>query len=144
MTTDEILQQLPYAAPFLFVDALDYIDAEKVTGHFTFHREMACYKGHFKDYAVTPGVLLTEVMAQIGLVCMGIYLTGNGGLSFALTATNIEFMQPVFPGEKVTVTGTKIYFRFGKLKCSVVMNNEQGQEVCSGTIAGMVVTRTHE
>ena len=30
-------------------------------------------RGHFKDYPVTPGVILTEVMAQI-VVCLGIYL----------------------------------------------------------------------
>jgi 3-hydroxyacyl-[acyl-carrier-protein] dehydratase len=141
MTIQEILQWLPYAPPFLFVDGLDYIDSEKVEGHFTFRKEMDCYKGHFKGYPVTPGVLLTEVMAQTGLVCLGIYLLGDAlreGMTFGLTSTDIEFLRPVFPGEKVTVLAEKIYFRFGKLKCRVVLKNEDNQEVCTGTIAGMM------
>ena len=35
------------------------------------------YKGHFKENPITPGVLLIETMAQIGVVCLGIYLLKN-------------------------------------------------------------------
>ncbi|MGN7821492.1 3-hydroxyacyl-ACP dehydratase FabZ family protein [Chitinophaga sp. 22536] len=140
MTITTILEKLPYGEPFLFVDTLEDIDEQKVTGSFTFRPEMDCYKGHFKGYPVTPGVLLTEVMAQIGLVCLGIYLTGGPeGMTFGLTSTNVEFMRPVLPGEKVTVTGEKLYFRFGKLKCRVTMTNAQGEEVSGGEIAGMII-----
>ena len=145
MTTHDILQCLPYSPPFLFVDGLDYIDCDKVVGHFTYHIEMDFYKGHFKDFPVTPGVVLTETMAQIGLVCLGIYLKGGvpagNGMGFGLTSTEIEFMHPVFPGEKVTVTSEKLFFRFGKLKCKVSMCNEAGREVCAGTISGMVIAK---
>ena len=85
---------------------------------------------------------MTEVMAQIGLVCLGIYLlndTFNKNTSIALTSTDIEFLRRVFPIEKVTVISEKIYFRFGKLKCKVEMKNEKGEEVCRGIIAGMIV-----
>ncbi|WP_160714163.1 3-hydroxyacyl-ACP dehydratase FabZ family protein [Chitinophaga solisilvae] len=140
MTIDNILAKLPYAKPFLFVDALHAIDEEKVSGSFTFHPEMEVYKGHFKHHPVTPGVLLTEVMAQIGLVCLGIYLTNGEQLSFALTSADVEFLKPVYPGETVTVTGYKQYFRFGKLKCKVVMVNEKMEEVCTGTLAGMIIS----
>jgi 3-hydroxyacyl-[acyl-carrier-protein] dehydratase len=148
MTIQEILQKLPFAPPFLFVDGLDYIDSEKVRGHFTFREDMDCYKGHFKGYPITPGVLLTEVMAQTGLVCLGIYLLGNEvlaeNMTFGLTSTEIEFLRPVFPGEKVTVYAEKVYFRFGKLKCMVTLKNEAQQDVCSGTIAGMIISKPHE
>jgi 3-hydroxyacyl-[acyl-carrier-protein] dehydratase len=36
------------------------------------------------------------------------------------------------------VISEKIYFRFWKLKCKVKMINEKKEEVCSGTIAGMI------
>ena len=81
-------------------------------------------------------------MAQIGLVCLGIYLSNddfNENSLISLTSNEIEFLKPVFPKEKVTVVSEKIYFRFGKLKCKVVMKNEKGEVVCSGTIAGMIV-----
>lgn len=140
MTITAVLEKLPYGEPFLFVDTLEYIDEQRVTGSFTFRPDMDCYKGHFKGHPVTPGVLLTEVMAQIGLVCLGIYLTGGPeGMSFGLTSTHVEFMLPVLPGETVTVTGEKIYFRFGKLKCRVMMTNAQGEMVSEGEIAGMII-----
>ena len=142
MNKEDILSKLPYFKPFLFVDELLRIDENGVEGTYTFDENLDFYKGHFKDYPVTPGVILTEVMAQIGLVCLGIYLlndTFNKTTSIALTSTEIEFLKPVFPKEKVWIISEKVYFRFGKLKCKVEMKNEKGEEVCRGIIAGMIV-----
>ncbi len=142
MTKDQIISKLPYSKPFLFVDELLHIDENGAEGNYTFDENLDFYKGHFKDNPVTPGVILTEVMAQIGLVCLGIYLLYdkfNKDTAIALTSNEIEFLKPVFPKEKVTVISEKIYFRFGKLKCKVAMKNELGEEVCSGTIAGIIV-----
>lgn len=142
MTKEEIISKLPYSKPFLFVDELLKIDENGVEGTYTFNENLDFYKGHFKENPVTPGVILTEVMAQIGVVCLGIYLlndTFNSNTSIALTSSEIEFLKPVFPKEKVTVFSEKIYFRFGKLKCKVSMKNELGEEVCTGTIAGMII-----
>lgn len=138
----EILSKLPYSKPFLFVDKIIRIDEDGVEGEYTFDRDLDFYKGHFKEKPVTPGVILTEVMAQIGLVCLGIFLLNNqfnNKISIALTSTDIEFLKPVFPNEKVTVISQKIYFRFGKLKCKVSMKNERDEVVCNGTIAGIIV-----
>lgn len=142
MKSEEIIAQLPYSKPFLFVDEILNINENRVEGCYTFDASLDFYKGHFKDNPVTPGVILTEVMAQIGLVCLGIFLlndTFNKNIPIALTSTEIYFLKPVFPNEKVTVISEKIYFRFGKLKCKVKMINEKEEEVCSGIIAGMIV-----
>jgi 3-hydroxyacyl-[acyl-carrier-protein] dehydratase len=124
------------------VDELLHIDENGVEGCYTFDENLDFYKGHFKDNPITPGVILIEVMAQIGLVCLGIYLlnnTFNENTAIALTSSEIEFLKPVLPNEKVLVISEKIYFRFGKLKCKVVMKNEKEEVVCSGTIAGMII-----
>lgn len=142
MKSEEIISRLPYSKPFLFVDEIIEINENRVVGSYTFDEDSDFYKGHFKDNPVTPGVLLTEVMAQIGLVCLGIFLsndTFNKNTAIALTSTDIEFLNSVFPKEKVVVISEKIYFRFGKLKCKVIMKNARGVEVCKGTIAGMMV-----
>ena len=142
MTNQEIIAKLPYSKPFLFVDEITSINENGVEGTFTFNENLEFYKGHFKEKPVTPGVILTEVMAQIGLVCLGIYLLNNEfsiNTSIALTSTNIDFLKPVFPTEKVTVISEKIYFRFGKLKCKVTMKNEHDEVVCRGEIAGIIV-----
>ncbi|WP_338648572.1 3-hydroxyacyl-ACP dehydratase FabZ family protein [Flavobacterium sp. KS-LB2] len=145
MTNQEILYKLPYTEPFLFVDEILHIDENGVEGTYYFDEHLDFYKGHFKDNPVTPGVILTEVMAQIGLVCLGIFLlndTFNKNTSIALTSIEIEFLKPVFPKEKVTVVSEKVYFRFGKLKCKVLMKNQSGDVVCTGTIAGMMVSNS--
>jgi 3-hydroxyacyl-[acyl-carrier-protein] dehydratase len=145
MNKQDILQSLPYSDPFLFVDELQEIDENGCTGTFTFRESLDFYKGHFKDAPVTPGVILTETMAQIGLVCLGLFLSGGAEQStqahVMLTSTAIDFMKPVFPGEKVTVVAEKVYFRFKKLNCNVKMLNEAGDVVCKGNLSGMVTTK---
>lgn len=137
----DIISKLPYSKPFLFVDEIIKIDENGVEGEYTFDENLDFYKGHFKENPVTPGVILTEVMAQIGLVCLGIFLLNEKTSSvslIALTSVNIDFLKPVFPNEKVTVISQKVYFRFGKLKCKVCMQNSKGEIVCSGIIEGMI------
>ncbi len=144
MELNDIIKQLPYSEPFLFVDELLYADENGITGTYTFKENLDFYKGHFKNNPVTPGVILTETMAQIGMVCLGIFLLNNDLQSdtvIAFTSADMEFLKPVYPNEKVTVTSEKMFFRFGKLKCSAVMKNEAGQEVCRGILAGMITKR---
>lgn len=142
MTKTEIISKLPYSKPFLFVDEIIDINENGVVGNYRFDANLDFYKGHFKDNPVTPGVILTEVMAQIGVVCLGIFLLNNEinkNTLIALTSNEIEFLKPVFPNEKVTVISEKIYFRFGKLKCKVKMINAENEVVCEGFISGMIL-----
>ena len=144
MTSKEIISKLPYQNPFLFVDELTNISENGITGDYTFKKEEYFYKGHFKENPVTPGVILTEAMAQIGLVCFGVYLMKDNitasNLQVALTSNAIEFYLPVYPEEKITVISVKEYFRFNKLKCQVKMFNASNALVCRGHISGMVKT----
>jgi len=143
MNSQEIINLLPYEKPFLFVDKLSIISSEGITGNYTFKKEESFYKGHFKNNPITPGVILTECMAQIGLVCLGIYIMKNemskeNKPQIALTSSQIDFFLPVLPTEKVTVVSKKEVFRFNKLKCDVQMFNEKKELVCRGKISGML------
>ena len=124
-----------------FVDKIININENGVEGCFTFNENLDFYKGHFKNNPVTPGVILIETMAQIGLVCLGIFLNDKNdkNCSFVLSSTEIEFLKPVLPSEKVTVISEKIYFRFGKLKCKVKMLNINNEVVCDGFISGIKI-----
>lgn len=140
MTSKEVLQKLPYSEPFFFVDELEVISESGIIGSYTFPEDSFFYKGHFKEFPVTPGVILTECMAQIGLACLGIVLMPSDYVTdhfAALTSTNINFFLPVFPGERVEVQASKVYFRFNKLKCKVKMLNTEGKLVCEGEISGI-------
>ncbi len=143
MTFEKIIAHLPYAHPFLFVDEILEANENGIRGTYTYQADHDFYKGHFKNNPVTPGVILTETMAQIGLVAFGLYLLSTSDnlineLQIALTSTEVDFYHPVFPGEKVIVKSEKEYFRFNKLKCKVEMFNSVGELVCRGKIAGML------
>lgn len=142
MNVSEIIALLPYQKPFLFVDGIDEISGESITGHYTFKKEEFFYEGHFKNNPITPGVILTECMAQIGLVCLGIYLLKeeleSDNPKIVLTSNQIDFYLPVLPEEKVTVVSEKEVLRFNKLKCKVKMLNTKGKLVARGIISGML------
>lgn len=143
-----IINHLPYKSSFLFVDNISLLNSEDVIGDYTLRKDAFFYEDHFPGNPVTPGVILTEIMAQIGLVVLGIYLVSGSGPDLKneavgkviplLTETDVSFYKMVLPGEKVTVTSKKEYFRFGKLKCRMEMHNGSGQLVAKGVFSGMI------
>jgi 3-hydroxyacyl-[acyl-carrier-protein] dehydratase len=146
MNPKQIIKNLPYQAPFLFVDELTEISENGISGNYTFKENAFFYEGHFKENPITPGVILTETMAQIGVVCLGIFLlqdkiSTTKKPQIALTSNVVDFYVPVLPNEKVTVISEKEYFRFNKLKCRVKMINSKNELVCRGTISGMIIAK---
>ena len=149
MKKETIIQLLPYQAPFLFVEELTYISENRSEGYYTFKNDEYFYQGHFKDKPITPGVILTEVMAQIGVVCLGIYLLKNDFSEIkkpqiALTSNQVDFFLPVKPKERVKVVSEKIYFRFNKLKCKVQLFNSKNELGCKGMISGRLKVMNNE
>jgi len=145
---NEILSYLPYKSSFLFVDNISALGSDGVTGDYTLKPDAFFYEDHFVGNPVTPGVIITEIMAQIGLVVLGIHLMISGqhedqvlmdeGSFPLLTSTNVDFYKMVLPGEKVVVTSKKQYFRFGKLKCAIEMHNGSNELVAKGTFSGVI------
>jgi|TARA_R110000744_G_scaffold25974_9_gene64094 3-hydroxyacyl-[acyl-carrier-protein] dehydratase len=143
LTLNNIIKKLPYTNPFLFVDKINMVSVDAIEGCYSFKKDEYFYKGHFKEQPVTPGVILTECCAQIGLVCLGIHLLNSeelntGDFQVALSSSEMQFLLPVFPLETVTVRSSKLFFRFNKLKCEVKMYNQQAQLVCKGVLSGMI------
>ncbi|MBN2396869.1 MAG: beta-hydroxyacyl-ACP dehydratase, partial [Deltaproteobacteria bacterium] len=58
-------------------------------------------------------------------------------------ADDCEFHAVVNPGERVIIRGEKMYLRRGNLRTKVMMERENGEVVCSGTLTGRGVD-THE
>lgn len=148
MTKEDIIPQLPYGKEFLFVDGIDEVSETGITGHYQFKEDEFFYASHFKNNPVTPGVILIECMAQIGLVCFGIYLFSisdniqvSNANKIALSSSEVEFFIPVYPKEKVTVFSEIEYFRFNKLKCRVKMLNSNNELVCKGILSGMILSK---
>ena len=147
MEAEKILEYLPYKSSFRFVDKIISVNEEGISGEYLLKEGSFFYEDHFIGNPITPGVIITEIMAQIGLVCFGIFLASldDGfqkqnatGLFPLLTSTEVSFFKMVLPGEKVKVVSKKEYFRFGKLKCYVEMSNSSNELIARGTFAGII------
>lgn len=147
LTPKQIIEKLPYAAPFAFVSTLDEINENGAQGTYVLKKDEYFYQGHFPNNPVTPGVIILEIMAQIGLVCLGVFLESsksNNSDNFVplFSSTNVDFLKPAFPGDTLQVKSEKIYYRFGKLKCAITCTNlTTGEQVCKGEFSGMMVKK---
>lgn len=147
----EVLALVPQQEPFRFIDEIISLDEEHILGAYRFREDEFFYRGHFPGRPITPGVILVETMAQIGVVAFGMYLLACqqkvrpgqmiSPLSLFSLADNVEFRGVVVPGERVIVKGRKIYFRKGAIKVDLTMERENGEVVCMGKLAGMGVDK---
>ncbi|MEM6641473.1 MAG: 3-hydroxyacyl-ACP dehydratase FabZ family protein [Bacteroidota bacterium] len=139
---EEIISLLPYRRPFLFVDSLSSVDSEGAEGNYFVKEDEYFFQGHFPGNPIVPGVVLTEIMAQIGLVCLGLYLTpeeDRAAVRPAFTSCNVDFLSIAKPKDQLTIKSKKVYFRFGKLKCTVSCKQQDGTIVAKGEFSGMIV-----
>lgn len=144
----EVLELIPQGEPFRFVDEIVEVDEDHIVARYRFRHDADFYRGHFPGNPVTPGVLLLESMAQVGVVALGIYLYAlKGGLEevrrrIALfTEAEVEFSGLVKPGDPVVIRATKDFFRHGKIRSVVTMEREDGDEVSSAVISGMGILK---
>ncbi|HON58033.1 MAG TPA: beta-hydroxyacyl-ACP dehydratase [Smithella sp.] len=145
----EVLELVPQQPPFRFIDEIIRLDDEQIVGAYRFREEEYFYRGHFPGRPITPGVILIETMAQVGVVAFGIYLLSRQRnmrprdirlpISLFSLADAVEFKKIVQPGERVIVRAKKIYFRKNTIKAGVVMEDEKGETVCSGILSGVGV-----
>ena len=149
LSPDEVLELLPQQEPFRFVDEILEVDQDHIVARYRFREDADFYRGHFPGDPITPGVILLESLAQVGVVALGIYIYaleyGREGVKRRIalfTDASIDFSGIVRPGERVTVSAQKTFFRRGKLRSEASMALDDGTVVCTGSISGFGVERS--
>ncbi len=149
LSKEQVLALVPQQPPFRFIDEIIELHENGITAAYTFRPDETFYAGHFPGNPITPGVILLETMAQTGVVAYGIYLASTQmeqeeieKILTVFTEAEVEFSGMVKPGDRVIISAEKVYFRRLKLKVKAEIKLENGQTVCSGTIAGMGVKQT--
>lgn len=146
LTRSEIMQLIPQQAPFRFVDEILEVDNEHIVGQYRFRPDEFFYAGHFPGRPITPGVILIEAMAQVGVVAWGIYLLAQEEDAFDKYLTifadcQTEFLHPVYPNDVIISRAEKIFWRKKKLRCKVEAKNSEGKVVANCIVSGMGVPR---
>lgn len=94
---------LPHRYPFLLVDrVLEVIPGQSAVGMKNVTINEPYFQGHFPDYAIMPGVLIIEALAQLG----GIYAMQSdaipeGHVTYFTGIDKARFRRPVVPGDQL-------------------------------------------
>lgn len=102
LDVEQIKTLLPHRAPFLFVERLtDIVPFESATGYKAVSYNEPHFAGHFPEFAVMPGVLLVEALAQTAGALV-VYSMGDPSPSrrvYFMTIDKARFRRPVRPGD---------------------------------------------
>ncbi|MBV8976116.1 MAG: 3-hydroxyacyl-ACP dehydratase FabZ [Alphaproteobacteria bacterium] len=105
LDVEQIKKLLPHRAPFLFVERLtDIVPNQSAVGHKAVSFNEPHFQGHFPDFAVMPGVLIVEAMAQTAgaLVVHSLDQTKPSRRVYFMTIDKARFRRPVRPGDMLS------------------------------------------
>jgi beta-hydroxyacyl-ACP dehydratase FabZ len=99
---DAIREILPHRYPFLLVDRIEELEAERVVGIKNVTANEPFFAGHFPDYPVMPGVLIIEAMAQVaGVLVLSSITDRKNKLVLLAGVDGAKFRKPVRPGDQL-------------------------------------------
>jgi len=105
---EEIRSLLPQKYPFLFIDkVVELEEGKKIVCVKNVSGNEPVFVGHFPDFAIMPGVLIIEAMAQASIILFRKSLPPQQNYKntvFLLASiNNARFTKPVFPGDQLFV-----------------------------------------
>jgi len=124
MTIDEIKEYLPHRYPFLLIDrVIAFEQGVRVVALKNVTVNEPFFPGHFPHFAVMPGVLIVEAMAQAAAV-LSLKSLGhkNDGkwVYYFVGIDGARFKRPVVPGDTLTLEVTAGPTRRGMAKFTAV------------------------
>jgi len=128
---EAIKQILPHRYPFLLVDRILTLEpGKRAVGLKNITVNEPFFQGHFPQRAIMPGVMIIEVMAQVGGVMILSVGEHQGKLAYIGTVDNAKFRRPVVPGDTLEVEVELLRLRgnAGKVKCVARVSGEEAAE----------------
>lgn len=103
LNKEEIKKIIPYKEPFLFVDGVEEMSSDSITGFYQTSSTDYYFEGHFVDFKIMPGALIIEALAQLSTILIRKKL-GKDHQNYhclAYSLRSAQFFSPIFPGDKI-------------------------------------------
>ena len=101
---DLIQKVIPHRSPFLLVDCVTEMGNGWIKGYKNVTINEPFFQGHFPEFAIMPGVLIVEAMAQLGAFYAILHTENycsNNNIYLFLGIDLVKFKAPVLPGDKL-------------------------------------------
>jgi beta-hydroxyacyl-ACP dehydratase FabZ len=139
-----IREILPHRYPFLLVDRIDELEAERIVGIKNVTVNEPFFVGHFPEFPVMPGVLIVEAMAQVaGVLVLKSIEDRNKKLVLLASIEEAKFRRPVLPGDQLRIEMSVIKRKssVAKMAGKATVN---GVVVAEATVMCKLADRTEE
>ncbi len=105
---------IPHRAPFLLLDRItEHEPGTRAVGELDVRADAFWVPGHFPAYAVMPGVLIVEALAQVGAFALLSTEEYRGKVVFFAGIDGVRFKRQVRPGETLRLEVTLDAIRRG-------------------------------
>ncbi|KQY92080.1 hydroxymyristoyl-ACP dehydratase [Paenibacillus sp. Root52] len=121
LDSKQIQAIIPHRPPFLLVDKIvEMEEGKRAVGLKNVTINEPHFLGHFPEYPVMPGVLITEALAQVGAAAMLSIESNKGKIGFLAGLDNFRFRGQVVPGDTLMleVEITRLKGSIGKGKAT--------------------------
>lgn len=141
ITAREIQSLLPHRFPFLLVDRVVSLEAEKITAIKNVSLNEPFFPGHFPGMPIMPGVLIVEAMAQAGgiLAARTSDYDPEKQVVMFMAIDKVKFRKPVTPGDRLVMEVVPL--RRGKIWKMQGTATVDGQVVCTAEFLATMADR---
>ncbi|WP_303144881.1 3-hydroxyacyl-ACP dehydratase FabZ [uncultured Ruminococcus sp.] len=100
LNQEQIKKIIPHRDPFLLIDeVLEMEIGKRIVARKYIKADDFWFKGHFPEKPVTPGVLMIEMLAQAGAVCILSQPEFKGKIALFAGIDKAKFRRQVVPGD---------------------------------------------